>query len=76
MTAETSNENVLSFEEINRQFEGQWLMVRVTKTEGDKILEGTVLAHDAERETVGALLSKAQEQQPRPSLAFFKARSS
>jgi hypothetical protein len=70
----TENETVLSFDEINRQYNGEWVMLRVVKTEGDRIIEGAVLAHDAERETVGALLSRAQEQQPRPCLAFFRAR--
>ena len=71
----TENETVLSFDEINRQYNGEWVMLRVLKSEGDRITEGAVLAHDADRETVGALLSRAQEQQPRPSLAFFRARS-
>ena len=65
---------VLSFEEINRQYAGQWLLMRVLKTERDRILEGAVLASDADREKIAAMLPRAQEQQPRPNLAFFKAR--
>jgi len=72
----TENETPLSFEDINRQFDGQWIMLRVGETDRDRIVTGTVLAHDADREVVGALLSRAQEQQPRPSLAFFKAKAS
>jgi hypothetical protein len=72
----TENETPLSFEDINRQFDGQWIMLRVVETDRDRIVTGTVLAHDADREVVGALLSRAQEQQPRPSLAFFKAHAS
>jgi len=72
----TENETPLSFEDINRQFDGQWIMLRVGETDRDRIVTGTVLAHDADREVVGALLSRAQEQQPRPSLAFFKAHAS
>ena len=72
----TENETPLSFEDINRQFDGQWIMLRVAETDRDRIVSGTVLAHDADREVVGALLSRAQEQQPRPSLAFFKAHAS
>lgn len=68
------NETVLSFDDMNRQYAGQWLLVRVLKTERDRILEGAVLASDADREKVAAMLPKAQEQQPRPNLAFFKAR--
>jgi hypothetical protein len=68
------DETVLSFEDINRQYAGQWLIVRVLKTERDRILEGSVLASDADREKIAAMLPKAQEQQPRPNLAFFKAR--
>jgi len=68
------DEPTLSFEEINRQYGGQWLIVRVLKTERDRILEGAVVASDPDRETIAAMLPKAQEQQPRPSLAFFKAR--
>ena len=73
MTA--ANETVLSFDEINRRYSGEWLLLRVTKTERDKILEGSVIAHDGDREKVAALLPRAQEQQPRPSLAFFRARA-
>jgi len=68
------DEPTLGFEEINRQYAGQWLIVRVLKTERDRILEGAVVASDPDRETIAAMLPKAQEQQPRPSLAFFKAR--
>ena len=67
-------ESVQSFEDINRQYAGQWLIVRVLKTERDRILEGAVLASDSDREKIAAMLPKAQEQQPRPNLAFFKAR--
>jgi hypothetical protein len=69
-----AGEAVLSFEEINRQYAGQWLIVRVLKTERDRILEGAVVASDPDRETIAAMLPRAQEQQPRPNLAFFKAR--
>jgi hypothetical protein len=69
-----ADEAALSFEEINRQYAGQWLLVRVLKTERDRILEGAVLASDLDREKIAAMLPRAQEQQPRPSLAFFKAR--
>jgi hypothetical protein len=69
-----NDESVLSFEDINRQYAGQWLIVRVLKTERDRILEGSVLASDPDREKIAAMLPKAQEQQPRPNLAFFKAR--
>ena len=68
-----NDEPTLSFEEINRQFAGQWLIVRVLKTERDRILEGAVLASDTDREKIAAMLPRAQEQQPRPNLAFFKA---
>ena len=67
-------EPVLSFEEINRQYAGQWLLVRVLKTERDRIIEGSVLASDADREKIAAMLPRAQEQQPRPNLAYIKAR--
>ena len=67
-------ESVLSFDDINRQYAGQWLIVRVLKTERDRIVEGAVLAADPDREKIAAMLPKAQEQQPRPNLAFFKAR--
>jgi len=69
-----ADENVLTFDDINRQYAGQWLIVRVLKTERDRILEGAVLASDPDREKIAAMLPKAQEQQPRPNLAFFKAR--
>ncbi len=75
MTREET-ETVLSFAEINRQFDGQWLLVRVLKTERDKILEGSVVAHDPDREKLAALLPRAQESQPRPTFAFFKAHAS
>jgi hypothetical protein len=69
-----ANEAILSFDEINRQYAGQWLIVRVLKTERDRILEGAVIANDQDREKIAAMLPRAQEQQPRPNLAFFRAR--
>lgn len=69
-----AQEQTLSFEDMNRQYAGQWLLVRVLKTERDRILEGAVLASDPDREKIAAMLPRAQEQQPRPNLAFFKAR--
>ena len=69
-----ADEAILSFEEINRQYTGQWLIVRVLKTERDRILEGAVIANDPDREKIAAMLPRAQEQQPRPNLAFFRAR--
>jgi len=71
----TEQESVLAFDEINRKYAGEWLLLRVTKTERDKILEGSVIAHDTDREKIAAMLPRAQEQQPRPSLAFFRAKS-
>jgi hypothetical protein len=70
----TRDETVLPFDEINQRYDGEWLLLRVTRTERDRILEGSVIAHDADREKIAALLPRAQEQQPRPSLAFFRAR--
>jgi hypothetical protein len=70
----SESEPTLSFDEINRQYAGQWLLVRVLKTERDRILEGAVLASDPDREKIAAMLPRAQEQQPRPNLAFFKAK--
>ena len=69
----TTDDITLPYDEINRQYDGQWLLLRVLKTERDKILEGSVIAHDTDREKIAALLPKAQEQQPRPNLAFFRA---
>lgn len=69
-----ADEAVLSFDEINRRYAGQWLLVRVLKTERDRILEGSVIASDPDREKIAAMLPRAQEQQPRPNLAFFMAR--
>jgi hypothetical protein len=71
----TEQESVLAFDEVNDKYNGEWLLLRVTKTERDKILEGSVVAHDTDREKIAALLPRAQEQQPRPSLAFFRAKS-
>lgn len=68
------DEPTLSFEEMNRQYAGKWLLVRVLKTERDRIMEGAVLASDPDREKIAAMLPRAQEQQPRPNLAFFKAK--
>ena len=73
MTVE--NETTLTIEEINRQFDGEWLLVRVIETSRDTLLKGSILAHDADRETIAALLPRAQDQQPRPSLAFFQAQA-
>ncbi len=73
MTSES--EGVQPFDAINKQYAGQWLLLRVTSTERDRILAGSVLAHDADREKIAAMLTRAQEQQPRPNLAFFRARA-
>ena len=73
MTSET--ETPLPFDEINRRYDGQWLLLRVLKTERDRILEGSVIAHDSDREKIAAMLPRAQEQQPRPNLAFFRAKA-
>ncbi len=74
MTAE--EETTLSIDEINSQFDGEWLLVRVIESSRDSLVTGSVLAHDTDRETIAALLPRAQDQQPRPSLAFFRAQAS
>ncbi len=71
MTAQ--EETTLTIDEINSQFDGEWLLVRVIESGRDSLVEGSVLAHDTDRETIAALLPRAQDQQPRPSLAFFRA---
>ncbi len=71
MTVE--NETVLTIDEINSEFDGEWLLVRVIESGRDSLIKGSVLAHDTDRETIAALLPRAQDQQPRPSLAFFRA---
>jgi hypothetical protein len=69
----TAEEAVLPFDEINKKYDGEWLLMRVVTSERDRILEGSVIAHDADREVIAALLPRSQEAQPRPSLAFFRA---
>ena len=69
----TTEEKVLSLDDINRQYDGQWVLVRVVTTERDKLIDGAVLASDADREKIAAMLPRSQEQQPRPTLAFFRA---
>ena len=69
----TDQEVSQTLDEINKQYDGEWLMVRVLKTDRDKLLEAAVLAHDADKEKIAAMLTRAQDAQPRPSLAFFRA---
>jgi hypothetical protein len=71
MTSEQEKPQTL--EEINAQYDGEWIMARVLKTDRDRILEAAVLAHDPDKEKVAAMLPRAQDAQPRPSLAFFRA---
>jgi hypothetical protein len=71
MTAE--QEVPLSIEEINEKYDGEWLMVRVLESDRHSVRKAAVLAHDPDRETIAAMLPRAQDAQPRPSLAFFKA---
>lgn len=71
----TRDADALSFEEINRQYDGEWLLVRVVASERDRITQASVVAHDPDREKIAAMLPRSQEQQPRPSLAFFRARA-
>lgn len=66
-------EKTQTIDEINEQYDGEWLMVRVIKSDRYGLQEAAVLAHDPDRETIAALLPRAQDAQPRPSLAFFRA---
>jgi hypothetical protein len=69
----TEQEKPQTLEEINNQYDGEWIMARVIKTDRDKLLEAAVLAHDPDKEKIAAMLPRAQDAQPRPSLAFFRA---
>ena len=71
MTAE--QEVPLTIDEINKQYDGEWLMVRVLESDRHSVRKAAVLAHDTDREKIAAMLPRAQDAQPRPSLAFFKA---
>ncbi len=69
-------EKTQTIDEINAEYDGEWLMVRVHKSDRYGLQEAAVLAHDADRETIAAMLPRAQDAQPRPSLAFFRAHKS
>lgn len=69
----SQDEKPQTMDEINKQYDGEWLMVRVLKSDRNGLKEAAVLAHDADREKIAALLPRAQDAQPRPSLAFFRA---
>ena len=71
MTAE--QETPQSIDEINQQYDGEWIMARVIRSERDRLVEAAVLAHDPDKEKIAAMLPRAQDAQPRPSLAFFRA---
>ena len=71
MTAE--QEVPQTIDEINKQYDGEWLMVRVLESDRHSVIKGAVLAHDSDREKIAAMLPRAQDAQPRPSLAFFRA---
>ena len=62
-----------TMDEINKQYDGEWLMVRVLESDRNGLHEAAVLAHDTDREKIAAMLPRAQDAQPRPSLAFFRA---
>ncbi len=65
-----------TIDEINKQYDGEWLMVRVLKSDRYGLQEAAVLAHDLDKDKVAAMLPRAQDAQPRPSLAFFRAHAS
>jgi hypothetical protein len=70
----TTNQEVSqTIDEINKQYDGEWLMVRVLKSDRDGLQEAAVLAHDTDKDKIAAMLPRAQDAQPRPSLAFFRA---
>ena len=69
----SQDETPLSIDEINQKYDGEWLMVRVLESNLHTITKASVLAHDSDREKIAAMLPRAQDAQPRPSLAFFRA---
>ncbi|MGE0057860.1 MAG: hypothetical protein AB7P33_00975 [Dehalococcoidia bacterium] len=69
----TEKEVPQTMDEINKQYDGEWLMVRVLKSDRYGLQEAAVLAHDSDKEKIAAMLPRAQDAQPRPSLAFFRA---
>jgi len=71
----TEKEVTLTIDEINKQYDGEWLLVRVHKSDRYGLQEASVLAHDPDREKIAEMLTRAQDAQPRPSLAFFRARA-
>lgn len=41
----------MTWEEIERQYKGEWVLVEVTKISEDyEVLEGNILCHDADEE--------------------------
>ena len=72
----TQEEPPLSIEEINSRYDGEWLLVRVLESNRDGLVKASVLAHDKDKNTIAEMLPRAQDAQPRPSLAFFRAKAS
>jgi len=62
-----------TIDEINAEYDGEWLMVRVIESDRYGLKKAAVLAHDPDREKIAGMLTRAQDAQPRPSLAFFRA---
>ncbi len=54
---------IMTFEEIEQNYDGQWVLIAYTETDEDlKVVKGKVIAHSANKEDVYQALAEAGEQ--------------
>ena len=54
---------VMTFEQIEQSYDGQWVLIAYTETDEDlKVVKGKVIAHSANKEDVYQALAEAGEQ--------------
>jgi len=67
--APSDQSDVLSWDEIVKRYEGQWVLIEVTKSEGGWPSEGIVLAHAQKRSGVSKAVVKL-DRAPKPGAKY------
>lgn len=54
---------IMTFEEIKQNYDGQWVLIAYTETDEDlQVVKGKVIAHSANKEDIYQALESAGEQ--------------
>lgn len=54
---------IMSFEEIKRNYDGEWVLISYTETdENFQVIKGKVVAHSTNKEDIYKVLESAKEQ--------------